>query len=94
MSTTTDLMNMPKQRSYPWRRYVTPYSTLLAYPFPGAGTSTDPYIVSWLPVQNGVVVDVEQPMSWSGGRKWGITMIGAVSVLSVTMASSVLILCC
>lgn len=36
------------------------------------------------------VVDVEYPQTWQAGYKWMITAIGAISVLSVTMTSSMM----
>jgi hypothetical protein len=59
-----------------------------------------PYILDWLPGERSyaadgsegleTVVDVEYPQTWKSGYKWMITAIGAISVLSVTMTSSMM----
>lgn len=36
------------------------------------------------------ILDPEDPQTYPAGKKWGVTMIGAVSVLAVTMASSMM----
>lgn len=36
------------------------------------------------------MVDVEYPQTWTAGYKWMITALGAISVLSVTMTSSMM----
>lgn len=38
----------------------------------------------------GSEIDPENPQSYPSGKKWGVTMIGAVSVLAVTMTSSMM----
>lgn len=46
--------------------------------FKGHGSPSDPYIVKFLPG------DAENPMSWSGWRRWGIT----ANVSIVTLCES------
>ncbi|RSH91273.1 hypothetical protein EHS25_009572 [Saitozyma podzolica] len=74
----------PTLPSRPWRLRVTPGDRILNHPYAGEGTDEKPFVVGWLPD------DVENPMSFRYSYKWIATMIGAVAVLAVTMASSML----
>lgn len=79
---------------------MTPEHLLLAHNYEGKGTEASPYVLDWLPGLSSdpvdgsesveTAVDVEYPQTWKGGDKWLITAIGAISVLSVTMTSSML----
>lgn len=69
----------------PWRRYTTPFSSLLAHPYPGSGTPEDPHLVDWLPKG-----DPENPLTWSEGYKWAIMAIATFATLGVALASSAL----
>lgn len=51
-------------------------------PYAGSGTSTDPYIVTWL--DN----DVENPHNWSKRRRRFITIITSISLFMVSLDSS------
>src|SRR5882757_6000953 len=55
---------------------------VLKYPYPGSGTSEDPYIVSYIPQ------DAGNPFNWSNGRRWTISTIVAVEMLATAFASS------
>ncbi|KAI0156653.1 MFS general substrate transporter [Hypoxylon sp. FL1284] len=59
---------------------VTPAT--LEWKYRGSGTSDDPFIVDFLPD------DPKNPMKFSKGKKWGITIIQAVAVLAVTFSST------
>ncbi|KAJ9091786.1 hypothetical protein QFC21_007089 [Naganishia friedmannii] len=75
----------------PWRRYTTPFPSILAYHYPGEGTEEEPYLIDWLPPakgEGGVVVDRENPLSWPKMYKWCIMVLVAVATLAVAMASS------
>lgn len=88
------------KRAWPWRKHITPVDLLLAHQYAGKGTEESPYILDWLPGEatygsdgsEGLerAVDVEYPQTWKSGYKWGITALGAISVLSVTMTSSMM----
>ncbi|KAI5449540.1 mitochondrial import receptor subunit tom20 [Naganishia albida] len=69
----------------PWRRYTTPFSSLLAHPYPGSGIPEDPHLVDWLPKG-----DPENPLTWSEGYKWAIMAIATFATLGVALASSAL----
>lgn len=68
----------------PWRLHPTPWASILAHPYKGAGTEADPFIVSWLEV------DGEHPRQFSTLHKWVTTIIAAMGTLAVTMGSSIL----
>ena len=68
----------------PWRLKITPAEAIINAEYPGKGTEEEPYIVDWLKE------DPENPMTWSGGYKWMVTMTVAVATLAVAMASSTL----
>ncbi|EOD50696.1 putative mfs multidrug transporter protein [Neofusicoccum parvum UCRNP2] len=55
---------------------------VLNWRYPGSGTQDDPYIVTW------IEGDAENPQNLSRTRKWIITALAGVQVLSVTFASS------
>ncbi|CAI4212301.1 unnamed protein product [Parascedosporium putredinis] len=52
------------------------------FPYAGAGTEEDPYLVTWIPN------DPRNPMLWSQTRKWFITMTVAMTTLAVALLSS------
>ena len=66
----------------PWRRRVTPFSAIALHPYDGQGTQEEPFIISWLPD------DPENPLTYSQPYKWKITVLVAISTLSVALASS------
>lgn len=68
----------------PWHLRTTPWSSIVAHEYKGAGTEAEPYIVSWLPD------DPENPMSFASSYKWATTMKAAAGTLAVTMGSSML----
>jgi hypothetical protein len=70
----------------PWRRYTTPFPSLLAHAYPGSGTRDDPYLVDWLP-SNG---DPENPLAWGEAYKWAVMAIATGATLGVALASSAL----
>ena len=55
---------------------------IINHPYKGAGTENDPFIVSWL--EN----DPVNPMNYSSGLKWSITMLVALATLAVAFVSS------
>jgi hypothetical protein len=80
-------------RKRPWRRYATPFPTIISYQYPGAGTEEEPYLIDWLPKREGegaAVVDWENPLSWPEMYKWLVMVLVAVATLAVAMASSAL----
>ncbi|KAH6613988.1 major facilitator superfamily domain-containing protein [Boeremia exigua] len=48
----------------------------------GSGTESDPFVVTW------IEDDPVNPLNYSPGMRWTITMLAAVSTLAVTFASS------
>jgi MFS family permease len=60
--------------------YVTPDA--IAYTYPGSGTLADPFLVEFLPD------DPRNPYSLPTSTKWLVTMIMALSTLSVSLSSS------
>lgn len=60
-SVTLPSSSMYEQKKRPWRRYITPWSTIVSHHYEGAGTVDDPYIVTW--IHDG---DKENPMTWAG----------------------------
>lgn len=96
---TSSSISIPSKKKWPWRKHITPLSLLLEYKYPGKGTLEDPYVLNWIPStftfdnnEEGKeeILDVEYPQTWKSGQKWIITAIGAISVLSVTMTSSMM----
>ncbi|RAL08498.1 MFS transporter [Aspergillus homomorphus CBS 101889] len=55
---------------------------ILAFEYPGSGTETDPFVVSWIPN------DCRNPLLFSTARKISITLIVAFSTLTVSLTSS------
>lgn len=68
MSTPVKDCTLPKR---PWRRSVTPWSEIIGHKYAGAGTTADPYEVTWLPD----TVERENPYRWKTGYKWFLTMM-------------------
>lgn len=56
---------------------------IVAYPYAGAGTSQDPYAVTWIPNN-----DPQNPLKFGTLRKWGITLLVSCCTLSVAFVSS------
>jgi hypothetical protein len=69
----------------PWRRYVTPWETIIQHKYEGEGTEEKPYIVTWVAGR-----DEENPMTWADGYKWVVCISVAIATLAVSMASSTL----
>jgi multidrug resistance protein len=68
-----------------WRKIIDQAGitdTVLNHAYPGSGTESDPYLVQWIPN------DPRNPMDFSFGVKWFITMIVALATLAVTLVSS------
>lgn len=57
-------------RRKPWLRRTTPWADIVGHQYKGAGTESDPYVITWLPE------DPENPMNFGNGYKWGMTMLG------------------
>jgi hypothetical protein len=55
---------------------------VLEYPFEGNGTTSDPYLVHWIPS------DVGNPMNFTSTKKWTNAMILAFAIFMVSIASS------
>lgn len=55
---------------------------ILDYQYPGSGTETDPFVVSWIPN------DVRDPMLFRTTAKIGITFVVSIATLVVAVASS------
>ncbi|KAI1078990.1 MFS general substrate transporter [Whalleya microplaca] len=55
------------------------------FPYPGAGTTADPHIVSWLPG----TLDPRNPRNFSAARRWLVTILAAISCFSISFTSSV-----
>lgn len=68
----------------PWRLHPTPWAEIVAHTYSGSGTESDPYIVSWLPI------DGEHPRQFSNLYKWITTINAAMGTLATTMGSSIL----
>ncbi|THY01232.1 MFS transporter [Aureobasidium pullulans] len=59
---------------------VTP--EVLAHRYEGSGTTDDPYLVIWIPE------DAGNPLNWSKGFKWTVTMTVAMTCFATAFASS------
>jgi hypothetical protein len=55
---------------------------IIDYSYPGSGTEEDPYVVTWIPD------DPRDPMRFSPGKKWSITIVMALATLAVSLDSS------
>lgn len=55
---------------------------IINHPYKGSGTENDPFLVTW--IDN----DPVNPMNYSIGTKWGITMLVAIATLAVAFVSS------
>jgi MFS family permease len=55
---------------------------VLSWHYEGSGTDLDPYVVKW--IEN----DPRDPMHFPSSRKWVFTMISALTLFIVTLASS------
>jgi hypothetical protein len=55
---------------------------IIDYPYSGSGTEDDPYVVTWIPN------DPRDPMRFSQGKKWFITVVMALATLAVSLDSS------
>lgn len=56
--------------------------SVINWPYAGAGTDEDPYIVTW------IEDDPRNPMGWSPVARWGIMMVVALCALMVSLCSS------
>lgn len=68
-----------------WRMMLDPRvvtDEIVDFPYDGAGTMEDPYVVSWIPQ------DPRNPMNFSNFKKWSLNGIITVLTLSVSIASS------
>lgn len=52
------------------------------YPYEGSGTTEDPYVVNFIPN------DAGNPMNWSRGLRWTITMVVATECFATAFSSS------
>lgn len=52
------------------------------FPYPGAGTPEDPFLVTWIPN------DPRNPMSFSPTMRWWLTFVVAFATLAVALISS------
>ncbi|OCT52285.1 putative MFS-type transporter [Cladophialophora carrionii] len=55
---------------------------VLNYPYPGAGTVEDPYVVTYIPNDPG------NPFTWSERRRWVLSLTVATEMLATAYASS------
>lgn len=69
-----------------WFRFVITPSFLSpeieGYAYPGHGTTSSPYIVSWL--EN----DIRNPLNFPAWRRWLITVLAAISCFAISFTSS------
>ena len=83
---TGDKTESPATSKIPYWRLVTDQGVvtqeIIDYPYPGAGTDEDPYVVTWIPD------DPRNPMLFGQVKKWAITMTVAVATLAVALVSS------
>ncbi|KAL4783829.1 MFS general substrate transporter [Aspergillus varians] len=81
-----DIDKSPRITRIPYWRLVLQQGVvtqeIIDYPFPGAGTEEDPYVVTWIPD------DPRDPMRFSPLTKWSITMLVAIAALAVSLDSS------
>ncbi|KOS17159.1 putative MFS-type transporter [Escovopsis weberi] len=78
------LRQAPGQLSY-WRTLIDQgaiTSHVLHHKYAGQGTPDSPYLVEWLPS------DPRNPMEFSNGKKWTITLVQALATLAVSFTSS------
>lgn len=69
-------------RERPWRPYVTAFPSILKAPYRGSGTSSDPFIVTWLDH------DPENPKQYTLQHKCLMTLLLSFMTLCVSLASS------
>lgn len=85
-SVSTANLDVEEKPRHSWLRLVFTPSFLSPeitnYSYPGNGTPTDPYIVSWLPN------DPRNPLGFTSSRRWLITVLAAVSCFSIAFTSS------
>ncbi|KAF9890551.1 hypothetical protein FE257_005682 [Aspergillus nanangensis] len=68
-----------------WRLLTDPgaiTNSIITHPYPGAGTTTDPFIVEWIPN------DPRNPLNLPTTVKWSYTITVAFAVFGVSLASS------
>ncbi|WWD18216.1 hypothetical protein CI109_102666 [Kwoniella shandongensis] len=82
MESTSKPLSSYGLKKTPWRRYVTPFETIVARKYPGSGTEEDPYVVDWLPG------DVEDPQLWPSVYKWTTIILVSWVTLAVALSSS------
>lgn len=56
--------------------------SILNHVYPGSGTEDDPHVVAWVPG------DPRNPMNFSKGMKWYITLMVSFATLTVSLVSS------
>ncbi|KAI9902272.1 hypothetical protein N3K66_004089 [Trichothecium roseum] len=76
----------PKTTKIPYWRLVADHTGITeevkAFRYPGSGTQEDPFLVSWIPN------DPRNPMNFSIGLKWFITLVTSITTLAIALASS------
>ncbi|KAJ5287928.1 hypothetical protein N7478_003614 [Penicillium angulare] len=76
----------PRPRRIPYWRILTDQGfctpEVIEYPYAGAGTDDDPYVVEWIPN------DPRNPMEFDASLKWTYTIIVAFATLAVSLSSS------
>jgi len=65
-----------------WNPYTTSWDEIKTQHYPGSGTDSEPYAVSWLPN------DEENPMNWNPTFQWFVTLIASSLTFVFTFASS------
>lgn len=77
---------LPNRTHIPHWKMVWSQSTLtpevITWPYEGSGTTTDPYIVTWLPS------DSRDPMQFPQWKKWCLTCLVALVTMAVALISS------
>ncbi|KAJ5717601.1 hypothetical protein N7488_003247 [Penicillium malachiteum] len=76
----------PRSSRIPYWRILTDQGActpeIIEYPYAGAGTDDDPYIVEWIPN------DARNPMEFNASLKWTYTILVAFATLAVSLCSS------
>ncbi|KAJ5721690.1 uncharacterized protein N7483_009624 [Penicillium malachiteum] len=76
----------PRPSRIPYWRVLTDQGActpeIIEYPYTGAGTDDDPYVVEWIPN------DPRNPMEFDASLKWSYTILVAFATLAVSLCSS------
>ncbi|KAJ6028362.1 hypothetical protein N7540_003938 [Penicillium herquei] len=76
----------PRSSRIPYWRVLTDQGActpeIIEYPYTGAGTEDDPYVVEWIPN------DPRNPMEFDASLKWTYTILVAFATLAVSLCSS------